>query len=81
MSAPWWHPEANPLRDIQEFVRRQEAKMAASILGDFRVFGPEPLRCPACGLTRERCLQIWGREDYVHNQAIWDGLRRRESGA
>lgn len=24
MSAPWWHPEANPLRDIQEFVREAE---------------------------------------------------------
>lgn len=81
VSAPWWHPEANPLRDIQEFMRGQEAKMAASILGDFMILGPEPLRCPVCHMTRERCLQIWGRDDYVHNQAILDALRWQAPGA
>jgi len=31
MSAPWWHPEASPLRDIQEWMRKAEED--AQVLG------------------------------------------------
>jgi hypothetical protein len=35
--------------------------------------GPEPLRCPADGWTRDRCLAAWGR-DPAHEEAIRESL-------
>jgi hypothetical protein len=40
VSAPWWHPEANPLRDIREMIADMEfAETSALVL-------PERLEIP-----------------------------------
>jgi hypothetical protein len=77
VSAPWWHPESNPLRDIQEFQRKAERQYAALFAVPAFSLGPEPLRCPACGMTWQACRQLWGR-DPVHDQQIRDALRLEE---
>jgi hypothetical protein len=67
MSAPWWHPEANPLRDIQEFVRVVE----------------EPLPVIRVVAPNLRHAQVWARRSgvapgewqYVHDPAELLGLR------
>jgi hypothetical protein len=79
VSAPWGHPEANPLADIREFMRRAEQQYRSSFGVPPPAIGPDPLRCPACGMTRRRCLQVFGRGGQ-HEFVIIEALRLEEPG-
>lgn len=57
MSAPWWHPEANPLRDIREFMAEQRRRS----FRPFVVLAPPPLGCPDCGMALPDCHQQHNR--------------------
>lgn len=81
MSAPWWHPEANPLRDIQEFIREQERQVLSLFSVPPMDVGPcdKVVYCPVDGLPRARCLVIWGH-DPQHEGDIRAALRKEQLG-
>jgi hypothetical protein len=76
VSAPWWHPEANPLRDIQEFIGEQERLIRSLYSVPGPQLGPPPVMCPACGMTRQQCLLLFSG-DPVHEQQRRDAYRRK----
>jgi hypothetical protein len=55
VSAPWGHLEANPLRDIQEFMTWAEQLYRANVTVPFAVLAPPPLGCPDCGMALPDC--------------------------
>jgi hypothetical protein len=78
MSAPWWHPEANPLEDIRAVMRKFEQQYRSSFGIPPAVVGPEPGRCPSCGMTRLECAQFWG-SDPGHRRDIEAAVRNWET--
>lgn len=46
--------------DFDAVIADLSARMLAAILMPPFHLGPEPLRCPACGRTRQACVQFYG---------------------
>ena len=74
MSLPWDDPEADSLADIQKFMSWAEQQYKSSFGVPPPMFGPDLLHCPVCGMTRERCLQVFGRGGH-HEFDIIEVLR------
>lgn len=59
------------------FIAKLDRDMAAALAVVPPMAGPEPLECPACGMTRARCLQFFGRDPF-HEAAILQALNERQ---
>jgi hypothetical protein len=77
VSAPWGSPDATPLEDVRATVRELERQCLAAFGVPPAIIGPEPARCPACGMTRLNCMQFWGN-DPDHQRDIESAVRSWE---
>ena len=53
----------------EDVIGQLNERLLAALKLPMPTFGPEPLRCPACGRTRLGCVQFYGR-DRVHEAEI-----------